>query len=299
MRRRRRAPEAFERTIDANQIVGANFRLARELRGWTQEEAARQLEPYLGAVLPKASISAIERVLDRDRRRVFNAQELVAFSLGFDLPIWWFFLPVPGTERMRLEGTDSSATHLLSLLLGRQDQMELLRRSVADIRLATGRPEVDELLEGLVGAPSWQHLEATRLLAIQELAWRESSTIETLVGSLREVVAKFDGVFQKVIPRDIEQAAFMEWLPSQVYRKTSEVLLGKTLFHKLFGYEGEDRPLLDLLLSRQDLPLEDWIDTDDPELMERVGAVFDRIEQQLEDRPMPPPPLSGPDPGDS
>src|SRR5215210_5160443 len=36
VRRRRKAPE-FERTIDANQIVGANFRLARELRGWTQE----------------------------------------------------------------------------------------------------------------------------------------------------------------------------------------------------------------------------------------------------------------------
>ena len=94
MRRKRQAPETFDRTIDANQIVGANFRMARELRGWTQEETARVLAPYLGLTLPKASISAIERGLDRDRRRVFNAQELVAFSLGFDVPIWWFFLPV-------------------------------------------------------------------------------------------------------------------------------------------------------------------------------------------------------------
>ena len=78
-----------------------------------------------------------------------------------------------------------------------------------------------------MGAKSWQHLEATRLLAIQELAHQEASTIESLIGSLREVVAKFDGVFEKVVPRDVEMAAFMEWKPSQVYRKTSEVLLGK------------------------------------------------------------------------
>ncbi len=290
MRRRQKSPEQFERTIDANQIVGANFRLARELRGWTQEEAARQLAPYVGQVLPKASISAIERVLDRDRRRVFNAQELVAFALAFDVPIWWFFLPVPGTETMRLEGTDDRATNLLMLLLGRQDQLELVRSRVGELRKATDNSAVDEVLEGLVGAPSWRHLEATRLLAIQELAWREASTIEQLVGELRDVVAKFDGVFESVVPRDVEMAAFMEWKPSQVYRKTSDVLLGKTLFNHLFDRQDRPRPGLSLLLSRGDLPLEDWIDTDDPELMKRVVAVFDRIEDQLENKKMPPPP---------
>lgn len=293
MRRRRKAPQEFERTVDANQVVGANFRLARELRGWTQEEAARQLAPYVGQVLPKASISAIERVLDRDRRRVFNAQELVAFALAFDVPIWWFFLPVPGTETMRLEGTDDRATNLLMLLLGRQDQLELVRSRVGELRKATDESAVDEVLEGLVGAPSWRHLEATRLLAIQELAWREASTIEHLVGELRDVVAKFDGVFESVVPRDVEMAAFMEWKPSQVYRKTSDVLLGKTLFHHLFDHEAPPRPSLSLLLSRDDLPLEDWIDTDDPELMKRVVAVYDRIEDQLEKKKMPPPPDDG------
>lgn len=67
------------------------------------------------------------------------------------------------------------------------------------------------------------------------------------------------------------------------------VLVGKTLFHKLFGYEGTSRPRFDLLLSREDLPLEDWIDTDDPELVARMAAVFDRIEDQLLDKELPPP----------
>ncbi|MEA2971598.1 MAG: hypothetical protein QOG82_56 [Actinomycetota bacterium] len=293
MRRKREAPEELERTIDANQIVGANFRLARELRGWTQDEAAAKLAPYLGQVLPKASISAIERVLDRERRRIFNAQELVAFSLAFDLPIWWFFLPVAGTERMRIEGTGERVANLLTLLLGRQDQLEFLRNRVSSLGRSAERGTVEEVLESLVGAPSWRHLEATRLLAIQELAWKEASTIEHLVGELRNVVAKFDGVFAKVVPVDVEMAAFMEWKPSQVYRKTSEVLLGRALFHEVLHDEESSRPLLDLLLSREDLPLEDWIDTDDPELVALMAAVYDRIEDQLADKEIPhPPPAS-------
>jgi transcriptional regulator with XRE-family HTH domain len=82
--------------LDANQVVAYNFRAARELRGWTQEETARRLAPYIGQELPKASISGIERSFDGERRRFFDAQELVAFSLAFDLPIVWFLLPPPG-----------------------------------------------------------------------------------------------------------------------------------------------------------------------------------------------------------
>jgi transcriptional regulator with XRE-family HTH domain len=291
VRKRRQAPQGSERTIDANQVVGANFRLARELRGWTQDEAASRLAPYLGQHLPKASISAIERVLERERRRVFNAQELVAYALAFDLPIWWFFLPAPGTEGMQLVGTGDSATKLLTLLVGRRDQLDFLRDRIATLRGSADPGAVEEVLEDLVGVPSWRHLETNRQLAIQELAWHEAGTIERLVGELRDVVAKFDGVFAEVVPQNLEMAAFMEWKPSQVYRKTSEMLLGRALFHQvLHDDDGPDRPLLDLLLSREDLPLEDWIDTDDPELIALVAAVYDRIEDQLADKEIPPPP---------
>lgn len=290
MKRKRSEQDQPERTIDANQIVGANFRLARELRGWTQEETGRRLSRVLGRTLPKASISAIERGLERDRRRTVDAQELAAFAAGFDVPIWWFFMPVRGTEHMRLDRIGDRATELLVLFLGRQDQLEILKTEVAGLRSDTDRTAIEEVLEKVFAAPSWQHFEASRLLALQELAYREAGTIEQLIGALRDVVVKFDGMFERVVPRDVEQAAFMEWLPSQVYRRTSEVLLGKEIWRGLHGVDQPSRPRVGLLLDRLDLPVEDWIDTDDPELRKRVEAVFDRIEEQLADREIPPPP---------
>src|SRR4051794_18076373 len=77
--------------VDLNEIVAYNFRAARELRGWTQEETAQRLERVLGQLLPQASISAIERAYEGDRRREFDAHELLAFALAFELPLVWFF----------------------------------------------------------------------------------------------------------------------------------------------------------------------------------------------------------------
>jgi len=277
-----------------NQIVGVNFRLAREMKGWTQEETAQQLARYLGHVLPKASVSAIERVMERDRRRVFNAQELAAFAACFDVPIWWFFMPVRGTENMRLEGIGDRATDILVLFLGRQNQLHRLKEEAAKLRAGTELAAVHEVLEQVFSSPSWRHFEATRQLALQELAYREATTIESLVGALREVVEKFDGVFARSVPQDVEQAAFMEWLPSQVYRRTSEVLLGKEIWRKLFNGEEPPRPRFIRFLDQLDVPLEEWIDTDDPVLIERIKAVFDRIEEQITDADAAP--ASGPRP---
>ena len=72
--------DAGEFTANLNEIVAYNFRRARELRGLTQDEAALALEPYLGQRLPQASISAIERAFGRERRREFDAQEILAFA---------------------------------------------------------------------------------------------------------------------------------------------------------------------------------------------------------------------------
>ncbi len=95
---------------DLNEVVAYNFRLARELRGWTQEEAAQALEPLLGQRLPQASISAIERAYDGERRREFDAQEVLAFALAFDLPLLWFFLPPPANHRAINRPAISSAS---------------------------------------------------------------------------------------------------------------------------------------------------------------------------------------------
>jgi hypothetical protein len=75
------------------ELVGANLRRARELRGWTQERAAKELEPYLGARWSKAVFSAAERSAGGERVRQFTPDELLAFARGFGLPITWFLLP--------------------------------------------------------------------------------------------------------------------------------------------------------------------------------------------------------------
>ena len=77
-----------------NQIVAYNLGRARRLKGWTQDEAAENLEPHIGELWSKASYSAAETSAHRNERiRRFSADEIAAFAKAFKLPITWFFLP--------------------------------------------------------------------------------------------------------------------------------------------------------------------------------------------------------------
>lgn len=78
-----------------NQVVAYNLTRARSLRGWTQERAAEELAPHLGRRWSKASFSAAERSVMGVRPKVFSADELLAFSRAFDLPVTFFLIP-PG-----------------------------------------------------------------------------------------------------------------------------------------------------------------------------------------------------------
>lgn len=113
MARRRSDPNAWT----PNQIVAYRVALARKLRNWTQEQAAIELEPYLGARLSTASFSAIERSFAGGRDRQFDANEIVAFSRGFRLPIGWFFTPPPVFEEVTIRTPDGGAGGLHPLLL--------------------------------------------------------------------------------------------------------------------------------------------------------------------------------------
>jgi len=147
-------------TADLNEIVAYNFRRARELRGWTQDEAALRLEPFLGQRLRQASISAIEGAFSGERRREFDAQEILVFARGFDLPLLWFFLPPPDDHR-RLAGTSDRVNELYVLALGREDQLEVLHERFRELRL----PEpgaADDTMERVLGAPTERTLKDDR-----------------------------------------------------------------------------------------------------------------------------------------
>ena len=147
-------------TADLNEIVAYNFRRAREMRGWTQEETATRLEPFLGQRLRQAGISAIEGAFGGERRREFDAQEILAFACGFDVPLLWFFLPPPG-DRRRLEGTSDQVNELYRLALGREDQLPALYDRFRELGLPEPN-EDDAALERVYGAPTDRQLSDYR-----------------------------------------------------------------------------------------------------------------------------------------
>lgn len=96
------------RVMTPNQIVAYNVAKARALRGWTQEQAAEALAPFLGSKLSGASFSALERSAWKvDRIKQFTADELLALSRGFDLPIGFFFVPPPPSFDAGLHAPDA------------------------------------------------------------------------------------------------------------------------------------------------------------------------------------------------
>jgi hypothetical protein len=81
--------------LTPNQVVAFNLAQARQWKGWTQDQAAEALEPYLGKRWSKASVSQAERSIAGKFVRNFDADEIVAFARAFELPIGWFFMPPP------------------------------------------------------------------------------------------------------------------------------------------------------------------------------------------------------------
>ncbi len=120
----------IRRTMTPNQIVAHNVIKARALRGWTQEQAAEALAPYLGAKLSGPSFSALERsAVKVDRIKQFSADDLLALSRGFDLPIGYFFTPPPPAADAGLHAPDAGTKGLdpivlLDAILGTPDNLE-------------------------------------------------------------------------------------------------------------------------------------------------------------------------------
>ncbi len=145
------AAKLLPRTWSPNQVVAHNLTRARLLRGWTQDQAAEALAPYLGSRLSLASFSAIERSIAGTRVKQFTADELVALSRAFDLPLgWWFTPPAEGamyTPDHQRTGVDFD--ELVDVVLGTPETLpawtDALQQWAArarhnDRRPAHGRP---------------------------------------------------------------------------------------------------------------------------------------------------------------
>jgi hypothetical protein len=122
--------------LTPNQVVAFNLTRAREWKGWTQDQAAAALEPFLGKRWSKASVSQAERSVAGRVIRNFDADEIVAFARAYDLPITWFFMPPPpwtdqARQPVKLDTPDApqhgtALAELVDIVFGTQDQQALL-----------------------------------------------------------------------------------------------------------------------------------------------------------------------------
>jgi hypothetical protein len=145
MMRRRGSEEERVPTLTPNQVVAYNLPRARMVRGWTQEQAAEALAPYLGTKWSVANFSAIERSVDGGRIRQFTADDLFAFSRAFRLPIGFFLTPPvddPRTYGIATPDADRDGLdpmELLDAILGTDETMEVWENELKLVGWAAGR----------------------------------------------------------------------------------------------------------------------------------------------------------------
>ncbi|MGB5167973.1 MAG: helix-turn-helix transcriptional regulator [Acidimicrobiia bacterium] len=180
--------------IDLNQVVAYNIREARHLRGWTQEELADRLEPYLGQRLTQAGVSSIERAWDSDRRREFDAHELLIFAMVFDLPMLWFLLPPPGDHRL-MRSTTRPVDELYVWLLGRPGQLEPVYERLRQLGV-TDPTAAEEAVEKITGIPAtarqWNYQDRRKELLLALL----DQHADSLDGAVEELARVIDHLRQ-------------------------------------------------------------------------------------------------------
>lgn len=145
-------PPADDGNLDVNAVVSYNVRAIRERRGMTQIAVAQGLAALTGHVLPQASISAMERGFDGERRRRFDAHELYLLSVVFDVPIAYFFLPPPESGFQTLADTGRPVAELYRALLGTDTQLAEIDQRLEDIKLENP-DNADDVLTAIFGDP--------------------------------------------------------------------------------------------------------------------------------------------------
>ncbi|MBW3614416.1 MAG: helix-turn-helix transcriptional regulator [Actinobacteria bacterium] len=180
--------------MDVNAVVSYNLRAIRERRGWTQQGVAERLGRLTKHTLPQASISAMERGFDGDRRRRFDAHELYLLSVVFEVPIAYFFLPPPDARRELLADTERPVAELYASLLGREYQLAELDERLSDINI-TDPGTVDDVLAALFGAEAaarnWHdHFRTWRKYRLAELAKTYGDRLDEVADFLAEFALK-------------------------------------------------------------------------------------------------------------
>jgi len=207
---------ASDNGLDVNAVVSYNVKAIRERRGWTQQSVAERLGRVTGHQLPQASISAMERGFDGERRRRFDAHELYLFSVVSVSSKTKFFVPPPGTGFELLADTGRPVSELYAALLGQESQLAPLDDRLAEIQI--GNPEEsDATLAAIFGAEG-----ASRNWHESFRTWRKKrlAEIEHGYGDRLDEVA----LFLKEFATKIEALGPRGYLQSMAHREGESVL---------------------------------------------------------------------------
>lgn len=191
--------DLFPRTYTPNQVVALNVARARAMRGWTQEQAANALSPYLGTRWSNASFSAVERSIKGDRVKQFSADELVALARGFDLPIAWFLLPPRPEEHTGLHSPEAPRGAdmgiLLDIVLGTPSNTPPYREALLAYAAATASAEAERRGAGAAGYGTVEE----RLEGLAEL--RAANELRQSFGDVseaRDVLLRLAGLLDRL-----------------------------------------------------------------------------------------------------
>lgn len=203
----------FRRTMTPNQIVAYNVAKARALRGWTQEQAAEKLAPYLGARLSGASFSALERsAWTVNRIKQFSADELLALSRGFDLPIGFFFTPPPPELDAALHAPDAPMPGLdpiviLDAILGKPDNLGYWQDELLAYASSTAPPPQTKKEKPHVTPKDLpDRVNPIAALRAKALLRHSFGDLESAKGVL-ERLAELAGALDETTPDDLEAPA--------------------------------------------------------------------------------------------
>lgn len=192
------APPPEPSGMDANAVVSYNVKAIRERRGMTQQGVADRLAQLTGHQLPQASISAMERGFDGERRRRFDAHELYLLSVVFDVPIAYFFIPPPGTGLTELADTRRPVAELWRSLLGTETQLDAVDARLAEIKISD--PDAsDQVLAAIFGpdeaAGNWhQHFRTWRKQRLREIEVEYGDRLDEVADFLAEFANKIQAL---------------------------------------------------------------------------------------------------------
>ncbi|MFZ1489497.1 MAG: helix-turn-helix transcriptional regulator [Ilumatobacteraceae bacterium] len=188
------SPPGSDDGLDVNAVVSYNVKAIRERRGMTQQAVADRLADLTGHQLPQASISAMERGFDGERRRRFDAHELYLLSQVFDVPIAYFFIPPAGMTGTELADTRRPVAELYRSLLGTEAQLEAVDERLASIKIEN--PEgTDAVLTAVfgpdAGAGNWhQHFRTWRAERLRAVEKENGAPLDEVADFLGEFAAK-------------------------------------------------------------------------------------------------------------